>query len=188
MTMDEFKIVFWIIVAVIYLLSRSRKKQPQRPATPPDQSENDQSPGPISFEDLLKEIQASKRAQTPAQPELKPVRKPAMGQREPVPQDYQDYDDDIEDDEKDLEEVRDDVDKKKDEIYNVYEKAKQEAFVKPSLEETVKLEDTVVQFGQFKGYTRSEEHSRAREILKEFHDPEGFKKAFIMSEILKRKF
>lgn len=186
--MDEFKIVFWIIVAAIYLLTRARKKQPNRPpAQPSEQSGEEQAPGPISFEDLLKEIQGSKRQQTPAPPEVKSARKP-IPQREPVPQAYQDYDDDIEDDEKDLEEVRDDVDRKRDEIYDVYEKAKKEAFVKPSLEDTVKLEDTIVQFSQFKGYSKTEENTQAREILKEFHDPEGFKKAFIMSEILKRKF
>jgi hypothetical protein len=73
-------------------------------------------------------------------------------------------------------------------IYETYEKAKQDAFAKPSLEETLKLKDTDMTFGQFKGYQHVEQKSQASEILKDFHDPVGFRKAFIMSEILKTKF
>ena len=78
--------------------------------------------------------------------------------------------------------------KSDDKIYDVYEEAKKQAFIKPSLEETMKIEDTVMKFDQFKEYKQERVKSPAVAYLKEFNDPEGFKRAFIMSEILKRKF
>lgn len=186
--MDEFKIIFWIIVLVIYLVSRSRKKQSEQPSIPPAENQpGTGTPKPMSFEDLLREIQASKAPKQQPVQEVKTATRTSTPQRPAMPRDYQDYDDEVEEDEKDLEDVNYDY-KKKDEIYDTYEKAKQEAFVKPSLEETIKLEDTVVKFGQFKGYTHAPENTVARDILAQFNDPEGFRRAFIMSEILKRKF
>jgi hypothetical protein len=52
----------------------------------------------------------------------------------------------------------------------------------------MKLKDTVMTYGHFKEYDESSKRSVASEVLENFKDPEGFKKAFIMSEILKRKF
>lgn len=98
-----------------------------------------------------------------------------------------DYDDDLPEEKKDLEEEEFDY-RKDDKIYKAYEDAKTLAFNRPSLEETVKLEDTVVRFKQFEGYQREEKRDLAGEILRGFRDPQGFRKAFIMSEILKRKF
>jgi len=70
----------------------------------------------------------------------------------------------------------------------LYEKAKQEAFNRASLEETMKIEDTVVRFGQFKGYQQDKEVNVLAEYVKDLQDPAGFKKAFILSEVLNRKF
>ena len=52
----------------------------------------------------------------------------------------------------------------------------------------MKIQDTVVSFGKFKEFEKRAETNLAAEYLKEFHDPEGLKKAVVMSEILKRKF
>jgi hypothetical protein len=98
-----------------------------------------------------------------------------------------DYDDDLQSEEKDLETIRSDY-RRDDAIYDVYEKAKREAFSRPSLEETAKLGDTIVRFDQFKGYQKTEQKSLVSQYLNDFQDKEGFKKAFIMSEILKRRF
>jgi hypothetical protein len=78
--------------------------------------------------------------------------------------------------------------RKHDDIYDIYENAKKEAFLRPSLEETLKLEDTIVRFNPFKGYQREESRNLAAELAKEIQNPTGFKKAFIMSEILQRRF
>jgi hypothetical protein len=62
------------------------------------------------------------------------------------------------------------------------------AFERPSLEETMKVEDTVVTFGKFKEFEAQKERNLAAEYLQDFGDPEGIRKAVVMSEILKRKF
>ncbi len=172
-------ISFWIWLAIIvvsFIVRSSKKKtQHQVPDTRDDSGSQrpEFNPKPVTFEELLREIQASK---TPAQPVAVPKKA-----------EYVDYDEDLEEEEKDLEQTtynhRNDSS-----IYETYERAKQEAFAKPSLEETMKLKDTDMTFGQFKGYQHVEQKSHASEILKDFHDPEGFRKAFIMSEILKTKF
>ena len=132
----------------------------------------------MTFEELLREIQASKNPPQPPAPvvtktEYKPV-KPLVV----------DYDDDIEQEEKDLETIPADDNRS----FELYEKAKREAFQRPSLEETMKLQDTVMKYSHFKEYDESAKRSVAKEVLQDFQDPEGFRKAFIMSEILKRKF
>jgi hypothetical protein len=165
----------WLIVIVVTLIARATKKKPQEMGSEgnPRPSQPDFNTKPMTFEELLREIQTSK---APAPPPI-PSRKA----------EYEDYDDDLETEEKDLEKPDYNY-RNEDSIYETYEKAKREAFVKPSLEDTVKLQDTIVRFDQFKGYQHIEARNQGAEILKEFHDPEGFKKAFIMSEILKRKF
>ena len=180
-TMDDFKIWLYVIIGVVYLLSRMRKKSQQptseenepqptfgRPAASPEQK-------PLSFEDLLREITEAK------QPE-RPVSQPTSSRRA-----YTDYDEEIEDEAKDLEQVDYDY-RKKDTIYQVYEDAKSQAFVKPSLEETMKLEDTVIKFGRFKVFDVEEGNTLVEQYKRELQDPEGFKKALVMSEILNRRF
>ncbi len=121
---------------------------------------------------MLREIQASKVPQ-------------------PIPvtqkkQEYVDYDDELEE-----EAVTERVDYSKrdrDSTFQTYERAKQDAFNRASLEETMKIEDTVVRFGQFKGYQQDTEVNVLAEYVKDLQDPAGFKKAFILSEVLNRKF
>lgn len=165
------KIIIWIIVGIIYLYSRSRKQSNQPSSPPPDLNEPENPNRPVTFEELLKEIQSAKTSR----PEPKPVAQ------------YTDYEEDLEEKEEVLEKsdynYRD-----QDKIYETYEKAKQEAFHRPSMEETMKLENTVVRFGQFKGYLQEEKTSLAAEFAKDLQDPASFRKAFILSEILNRKF
>jgi hypothetical protein len=68
----------------------------------------------------------------------------------------------------------------------VYEKAKAAAFNRPSLEETLKLEDTIVRFDRFKGY--KDDSTGRLEYLQNLFDREKLKQAFILNEVLMRKF
>lgn len=179
---------FWIyvIVGVIYLLSRLRKKpdekpkdlpdyRPERPVQKYEQPTSKPSANPgraLTFEELLREISESK-SQTPAP--------------SPAPVVYEDYDDDLGEEEKDLEEVDYDY-RKKDKIYDVYDEAKKQAFNRPSLEETMKVGDTVVTYGKFKEFELQQRRDLMKEYLGDFNDPEGMRKAIVMSEILRRKF
>lgn len=177
--MDSFQFWLYVIIAVIYLISRARKKKADespgpvdagrdRPMSSPPPQAN--KPRQLSFEELLREITESKQQQQ-------------LPREEPVV----DYDDDLEEEEKDLEDVEYDY-RKENKTYELYEDAKKQAFLRPSLEETLKVQDTVVSFGKFKEFEIEDENNLASEYLKEFHDPDGLKKAVVMSEILKRKF
>ena len=173
--MGELKIIIWVIIGIIYLISRFRKKPatdaPRRPV------ENIPEDKPVSFEDLLREIQSAKAQKQKPEPVLVP---------EPEFK-AEDYDDDLKEEEEPLEKT-DYTYRNQDSIYETYEKAKQEAFFRPSMEETLKLENTIVRFGQFKGYEQQSRPSLAREYGKELKDPSKFRKAFILSEILSRRF
>jgi hypothetical protein len=168
------KVIIWIIIGIIYLISRARKK-PENSAPRPTErpSEPETFDKPVTFEELLKEIQAAKA------PKPQPVpQKPA----------YVDYDDEI-DEYEPLEKTKPDTYyKDQDQIYETYEKAKQEAFHRPTMEETLKLENTIVRFGQFKTYAQEARPSLASAYARDLREPTNFKKAFILSEILNRRF
>lgn len=174
----------WLIIIVITLIARAGRQKPKPAPRQDDEGRGaDGQPqrGPMTFEDLLREIQAAKEIrETPTRPQA-----PAGPYRQPEPT-YQevDYDDNIGEEEEDLETIVDDQ-----RTSDIYERAKQQAFSRPSLEETLRLEDTEVKFGKFKGYgeTEEEKHPLAG-VLAELKDPDGFRKAFIMSEILTRKY
>ena len=183
--MEDFKWIIYLIAA-LYFIFRSRKKNAPTPDTdfkpfesgePPS---NSPSSKPITFEDLLREIQQSK---TPTKPEIKsqPVKEVFTQPK------YVDYDDDIPEEAKDLEEVEYDY-RNQDEIYETYEKAKREAFLKPSYDETANVNDTDVKFGHFKEYDVEKHPSLAENLAKDLQNPENFKKAFILSEILNRRY
>jgi hypothetical protein len=184
--MDSFWI--YVIIAVIYGITRLLKKpdnqpkdvadhRPDRPVqydpTPPSGSK----PKPLTFEDLLREITEAKQPQ-----------QPAYETRREEPR-YVDYDDDVKEEEQDLEEVSNNKRYKQEERANsAYEEAKRQAFNRPSLEETLKVSDTNVQFGKFKAFEQQQKTNALEQYLADFQDPEGLKKAVVMSEILKRKF
>ena len=80
------------------------------------------------------------------------------------------------------------MDRDQDKIYATYEQAKQEAFHRPTLEGTLKLENTIVRFGPFKNYEQEGRPSLAAEYARGLREPGNFKKAFILSEISNRRF
>jgi hypothetical protein len=184
----------WLIAIVAMFVARAMRKSPQAPQPTGEQrndSDDDESSGnkPMTFEELLREIQQSK---TPPRPEVKREVSSPFGRRlisRPTPpaKSYEvDYDDDIPDEEQDLETI---PVQREERASEAYEQAKRDAFQQKSLEETMKLADTEMKFTHFKGYDDApKQPTMAHNILREFSDPEGFKKAFIMSEILKRKF
>jgi hypothetical protein len=184
--MDSFWI--YVIIAVIYGITRLLKKpenqpkdlgdqRPDRPVnydqTPPSTSR----PKPLSFEDLLREITEAKQPQ-----------QPVYETRREEPR-YVDYDDDLKEEEQDLEEVSSTTRYKQEERANTaYEEAKRQAFYRPSLEETLKVSETNMEFGKFKAFELQTKKNVLESYFADFQDPEGLKKAVVMSEILKRKF
>ncbi len=171
--MGELKIIIWVVLGIIYLVSRARKKQVPNPESTTVPQEDYKEDRPTSFEDLLREIQATKV------PKPQPVLRPTQELN------TIDYDEVTE--KKPLEDTNYN-NRDHDTIYETYEKAKQEAFFRPSMEETLKLENTDMRFGEFKGYEQLEKENLAAVYVKELKDPTTFKKAFILSEILNRKF
>lgn len=173
----------WLIVIVITLIARANKKKPQsfdpeqRDSSLPQSGETK----PVTFEDLLREIQASKA------PRQQPVDlAPAAPKKVTSNQyDFEDYDDNIGDENKSLERTEHYSD---DTIYETYESAKKAAFSRASLEETMKVEDTDVKFNQFKEYKKTEYATKASQYAKELKNPQNVKRALILNEILNKRF
>jgi hypothetical protein len=192
-SMDDYKIWIYIIIGVIYVLSRLRKRSdPAAPETntnpPPVRDLPESRPSPpqrqLTFEELLREIAEAK------EPEEKPVYQPKPAYVAPKPAyvapkpAYVDYDDDLKEEEQDLEDVNYDYKKES----KVYEDARMLAFNRPSLEETMKVEDTIVKFSKFKEFEEQKGRNLLEEYTRDLRDPEGFKKAVVLSEILNRRF
>jgi hypothetical protein len=170
---------------VIFLISRILKKSDKQTGDIPEvprpgnQSQGNRplsqttKPKQLTFEELLREISESKTVAQQTRPSPKPA--------------YVDYDEDLEEEEKDLETIPYDY-RKNNKVYEVYEDSKKRAFQQPSLEETLKLKDTDVKFGRFKSFDTDEQRDLLEEYTRDFQDPEGLKKAMVISEILKRRF
>lgn len=173
--MDNLQFWLYVIIAVIYLISRSKKKNnpedTEIPQTPRSGRSQPQQPPPISFEDLLREITEAKT------PSKKPV----------VKSEVFDYEEDLKDEYQPLEDSRYDA-SRDDETMKVYEEAKRQAFVRPSLEESLTLSQTNMDFGRFKEFNEKKKETMLDQYIKDLRDPEGFKKAFILSEILNRRY
>jgi hypothetical protein len=165
------KVIIWIIIGIIYLISRARRRpNTQSPPRSEPSTETETFDKPLTFDELLKEIQAAKH------PKPQPL---------PAKPDFVDYEDDLQEDAKPFQRV--DY-RKEDKIYETYERAKEEAFHRPTMEETLKLENTIVRFGQFKSYVQDDKPSLAAVYAKDLREPENVRKAFILSEILNRRF
>ncbi|MBM3178649.1 MAG: hypothetical protein FJZ78_11670 [Bacteroidetes bacterium] len=214
------KLIFWIIGLAIYYYLQSRKKKKEE-ASGESTSPPPVSPGPISFEDLLREIQSSKKPTK----EPEPV-SPQSLEEEMVAEEYESeikdigekmssspYASEIEDLEEKMtsgpsEEVR---------PMPMYEKAKAEAFERPTLEVSesydgfnrgrgpfqsrfgtanhsafsaeqhsiLKEEDKSV---LLKGIEAQKSSALAEEIGNDLRDPDKLKKAFVLNEILGRRF
>ena len=186
--MDDLKIIFWIIIGLVYLFTRSRKKA--KPPVPQRQSaeEVDDTPAPnqpVTFEELLREIQGMKKVEE--EPRPLPAPTSASYTHPSVKNEWKGYEPEPSEEKKQLEDANYDY-RKHDKIYGIYDDAVDKAFLRPSLEETLKLKDTVVGFNQFKEYASDARLNLVQEYVKELKDPKGFRKAFIMSEILNRRF
>jgi len=78
--------------------------------------------------------------------------------------------------------------RKHDEIYATYQKSKGSGFLSSISGRNFRTGDTIVRFKEFKPYETEKKVSLASEYIKELKNPSSFKKAFILSEILNRKF
>jgi hypothetical protein len=161
---------FWIylIIGAIYLISRALKKpEQQQPKDVHDYKPDRQvrydstppieKPKQLTFEELLREITEAK------QPKPTVAAAPAYPKADVV-----DYDEEIGEEEQDLETVTYE-DRRKNNIYNTgYEEAKRQAFERPSLEETMNVRDTDMQFGKFKVF---EQKKKSSLLLADMHGP-----------------
>jgi len=171
----DLKIIIWIIGLLIYFYAQSKKAR--KPVEPSDEggSQPARPVRPVTFEDLLREIQQSRQTEKP----------PARPEPEVV-----DYDDDIEEEAQPEERIpeRTRYEKPQEEVMSIYEQAKQAAFNRASLEETASLGDTDVTFGKFKGYEQEVKPSLAAEIARDLKSPDSARKAVILAEVLNRRF
>jgi hypothetical protein len=183
--MDE-KIIFYIVLGIVYFIFNAlKKKKPENEPGPdrPQSRPQTNKPQPVSFEDLLREITEGKQ---PEKFPESPVNQQRTEYRQPLPKPqpaYIDYDDDLEEEEKSLEKMSFDDDRSN----KAYEDAKKMAFNRPSLEETMKLDQVNTTFGRFKEFEKKQNSGVLYEYVKDLRDPKGFKKALILSEVLNRK-
>ncbi len=181
--MGDFQFWLYVLIGVIYLLSRVLKKPEKKaeelPDVRPDKPVTRFEPPPakpraptkvLTFEELLKEITESR-----SQPKAPPQE-----------EEYANYEEDLKEEEQDLEDVN--YDYKRDKVAVEYEEAKQHAFLRPSLEETLNIKDIDTTFEKFKVFEQADQANLMDRYLVDFYDPEGLKKAIVMSEILQRKF
>lgn len=179
---------FWIyvVIGVIFFLSKLLKKPEQAPTekTVPEKQERTsprqtqrparqpvaESPKPLTFEELLREITEGKQA-------AKPISQPPR---------YEGYEKDTGDEARSLEEISYDESQRVSR-WKPYEEVPVQT-ERRSLEETLKLEDTVVDFGKFEVFEQRAKKKMLDDYIKIIRNPETLKQAVIMSEILKRKF
>ena len=178
------KVEFWIylVIGIIVFLSRLLKKneQPQGPSPESGsqgkrqarpQTPVSETPRAMTFEELLREITEGKQAQR---------REP-----EPVPR-YAPAEHDPGEEARSLEEIPDERDDSR--VFEAYEQAKRLATQRTSLEETLKLKDTPMEFGKFKVFETKQKKNLLHTYNSLIRNPETLKQALVMSEILKRKF
>jgi len=179
---------FWIyiIIGVIYFLAKMLKKPEQAPGestdtrppgkrTPfqPEQTTSE-SPRQLTFEELLREITEGKQVQAPQR------------QSEPEPR-FETFENEFKEEARSLEEVGyNEVENAK--VYKAYQDNKSQEFDRKSLEETLKLQDTIIDFGKFKAFETEKRKNLLNEYVNIIRNPETLKQAVVMSEILNRKF
>lgn len=185
--MDE-KIIFYIVLGIVYFIFNAlKKKKPENEqgSDHPQSRPQTNKPQPVSFEDLLREITEGKQQEKSPEP---PVSQQKTEYRQPLPRPkpqpaYVDYDDDLEEEEKNLEKMSFDDERSN----KAYEDAKRMAFNRPSLEETMKLDQVNTTFGRFKEFDKKQDGGVLAEYVKDLRDPKGFKKALVLSEVLNRR-
>ncbi len=167
---------FWIYIAigVIYFVSRMFKKPEQpapqpRPGKPGQPSTATEQPAPVTFEDLLREITQARQAEP-----------------EPVAE-YESYDSYEQDQEVEAQSLEEEG-MGNEQRWKAYEEVPLAPVERKSLEETLRLEDTVVDFSRFDAFRKLEVTKMSDEYRKIIRDPQTLKQAVVMSEILQRKF
>jgi hypothetical protein len=190
--MGDFQFWLYVIIGVIYLISRVMKKpaeqndfpdyDPEKPvrtdSRPKAPTESHSQPKALTFEELLREISEGK---TVGEKPVPAQTKPHYSYEEQLTEEEE-----VEEASEVLEDQR--FDYRKDKVVEVYEQAKREAFLRPSLEETMDLSQTEVKYGRFKEFDQEQKRNQLESYLSGLKDPEGLKKAVVMSEILQRKF
>jgi hypothetical protein len=183
--MDE-KIIFYIVLGIVYFIFNAlkKKKPDNEPGSdhPPTRPQTNK-PQPVTFEELLREITEGKETEKiPESPvtQTKPEFRQVLPKPKPA---YIDYDDDLEDEERSLEKTNFDDERSN----KAYEDAKKMAFNRPSLEETMSLDQVNTTFGRFKEFDKKQDSPVLAEYVKDLRDPKGFKRALILNELLNRK-
>lgn len=179
---------FWIyiIIGVIYFLSRMLKKPEQEAGAPPETARPErrptihaeqpatERPRQLTFEELLREITEAKQVQ----------------RREPDPEpepEFQSYETEFREEARSLEQIPyDDAENAR--VFKVYQDAKNQVFERQSLEETLRLKDTVVDFRKFEAFDNQKERKLLDDYIRLIRNPQSLRQAVVMSEILKRKF
>ena len=178
---------FWIyiIIGVIYFLSRLLKKPEQETTESPEPRPAQRRPGQprqtaaerpkaLTFEELLREITEGKQAENRA-PE------PTRDRR------YETFESELGEEARSLEEVN--IDEAEDaKIFKAYEDAKSQVFERKSLEETLSLKDTVVDFRKFDVFQSQKQVRPTDDFINLLQNRATLKQAVVMSEILKTKF
>lgn len=212
--MDSFQFWLYVIIAVIYVISKAMKKsnrqkqeQAQTPprSTGPAAGETAESPPPLSFEELLREITEGKKRKSEPAPQPPPRQVSTVPRFERPKPTYVNYDDDPEEEEKSLERVDYDL-QRQETTRQVYERAQREAALKSSLQtlqsdikgmqseikgrksslET--LQSSLGSPSRFESFRVTSKENLLTEYLRELRTPSGMKKAVVLSEILKTKF
>ncbi|MEQ8711521.1 MAG: hypothetical protein RIC80_00800 [Cyclobacteriaceae bacterium] len=181
--MDDFQTILYIVVGIIYFLSRAlkKKKPPVKPSRPGQDTEDDTpqttASKPLTFEELLREFTEGKQPEEEEQRSPIPPPTPEPARRSTSPMTYRQE----EDDDEILEPAKrrfSDEDSKR--IYEAsirsVEKMKEEEF-----------EDTQYHFKQYEDH-RDEETTLGAEVADMLRDADGARKAIILSEILTRKY
>jgi hypothetical protein len=177
--MDNIQFWIYVILGVIYLIGRASKKKKEEERQPTRRQNSDSQPSgpkPLTFEELLKEITEAKMPE----PEKEVVTKK---------QTYQEYEEETVPEYKSYDTV-------KEETYEEpkgydFEKSRFEAFNRKSYEELQlegALESPKVEYKKFKEFEKEEDSSLARQVALDFEDNDKVKRAFIMAEILNRKY
>lgn len=153
--------IVFIAIAIISRLLKSNKNRSKAPSAPPQQRETpSQRPGGAkSFEELLREFTGENTSTEPRSLET-------------VETEYESY-----------EHIPSD-----DEIRETYERSVNQAKKLKTLDEQVDLEDIRTKSKYFADDEMKEENSVASDILESLKDPDGARRAVILSEIINRKY
>lgn len=180
--MDDFRIIFYVILGIIFVVSRivkankSTNQPPKRPGVNrPQQGSRQGKPAPASFEDILKEF-GEKVEEKSLSREKSVVR---QQESRPKPRAY----------EQKFEEGRDRM-FADEESRRVYEESiKRSEGFDIKFGEDINFGSKRTKFGE--GAIRKDIHQKnplIRSIKKDLKDKDGIRKAFILSEILNRRY